>query len=419
MSRNFAIKLSLFINYFVFAILLNSVGAVILQVQRNFDISKADASILEGFKDIPIAIISFLVASFLPKIGLKRGMMIAIAVMAGICFIMPIVADEFWYFKLLFTLIGLSFGVIKIGVYSIIGLVTNDTKEHSSLMSWIEGFFMIGVLLGNVFISLFIDDGNPKSTTWLTMYYYLGIMCLAALILMMFSSLDESEAQMEESKLSEDFTAMLKLVLKPLVLVFVVSAFLFVLIEQSFQTWMPTFYKDIINVPASMSIQAGAILAGAFALGRILAGFVLKKVSWLPFTLSCIAALAICVLINIPLTKGLSIDQATISWFNAPPVVYIFPLMGLFLAPIYPTINSVILSALPKYLHSSMSGLIVVFSALGGTTGSIITGHVFEAFDGRTAFYMSLIPMTLMAIALFMLHRLFKNSRLVQNENPR
>ena len=67
MPRNFAIKLSLFINYFVFAILLNSVGAVILQVQRNFDVSKADASILEGFKDIPIAIISFIVASFLPN----------------------------------------------------------------------------------------------------------------------------------------------------------------------------------------------------------------------------------------------------------------------------------------------------------------------------------------------------------------
>ena len=409
MPKNFAIKLSLFINYFVFAILLNSVGAVILQVQRNFDVSKADASILEGFKDIPIAIISFLVASFLPKIGIKRGMMIALGVMALICFIMPNVADEFWYFKLLFTVIGLSFGVIKIAVYSIIGLVTDSTNEHSSLMSWVEGFFMVGVLVGNVFISLFIDDANPKSTEWLQMYWYLGIMCLGALVLLAASKLDESEARQDSNALSEDFMAMIKLVLRPLVLVFVLSAFLFVLIEQSFQTWMPTFYKDIIQVPASMGIQAGAVLAGAFAIGRILAGFVLKRVHWLPFTLICVAFLAICVVINIPLTKNLSIDINTVNWFNAPLVVYIFPVMGLFLAPIYPTINSVILSALPKFLHSSMSGLIVVFSALGGTTGSIITGHVFEAFDGRTAFYLSLVPMALLAIALIMLYRLFKN----------
>ena len=56
-------------------------------------------------------------------------------------------------------------------------------------------------------------------------------------------------------------------------------------------------------------------------------------------------------------------------------------------------------------MHSSMSGLIVVFSALGGTTGSIITGHVFEKFDGQTAFYFSLIPMTLLLISLQLFNR--------------
>jgi len=48
------IKASLFLNYFVFAILLNSVGAVILQVQRNYGVSETAASMLEGFKDLPI-----------------------------------------------------------------------------------------------------------------------------------------------------------------------------------------------------------------------------------------------------------------------------------------------------------------------------------------------------------------------------
>ncbi len=33
------------------------------------------------------------------------------------------------------------------------------------------------------------------------------------------------------------------------------------------------FYKEILKVPTSMSIQAGAVLAGAFALGRFLSGF--------------------------------------------------------------------------------------------------------------------------------------------------
>ena len=77
--HQFRIKLSLFLNYFVFAILLNSVGTVILQVQYNFDVSKSGASVLEAFKDLSIAITSFLIAAYVNKLGYKRTMQIALA----------------------------------------------------------------------------------------------------------------------------------------------------------------------------------------------------------------------------------------------------------------------------------------------------------------------------------------------------
>ncbi len=64
--------------YFVFAILLNSVGTVILQSINSFDIGKADASLLEGYKDLPIAIVSFLVASIIPRIGYRFALLLAL-----------------------------------------------------------------------------------------------------------------------------------------------------------------------------------------------------------------------------------------------------------------------------------------------------------------------------------------------------
>lgn len=402
--KNTSIKISLFLNYFVFAILLNSVGAVILQVQRNYDVTESAASILEGFKDLPIAIASFLLASLLPKFGLKKSMMTGLALVSIACFIMPF-TNEFWYFKALFFTIGVSFALIKVTVFATIGLITDTTKQHSSFMSTLEGLFMVGVLLGNVLFSLFVDDLNPKSTEWLSVYWILGVLSAAAFILMTFTKLDETKATLEERSLNEDFVAMLKLIALPLVLVFIVSVFLFVLIEQSFQTWTPTFYQDILKVPASMSIQAGAVLAGAFAVGRFAAGIVLKNVNWFYVVLGCLVGCAAMVLLSLPLSNGIEVQEG-ISWLNAPLVVYLFPLMGIFLAPIYPTINSVILSSLPKHMHSSMSGLIVVFSALGGTTGSIITGNIFEHFNGQTAFYMSLIPMGLMLVAIWFFNRL-------------
>mgnify|MGYP000235833039 CR=1 FL=1 len=44
--------------------------------------------------------------------------------------------------------------------------------------------------------------------------------------------------------------------------------------------------------------------------------------------------------------------------------------------------------------------LIVLFSALGGTTGSIITGFVFSAFSGQTAFYLTLLPIIIILLML-------------------
>ena len=100
------------------------------------------------------------------------------------------------------------------------------------------------------------------------------------------------------------------------------------------------------------------------------------------------------------------------TWFNAPIATYIFPLIGLFLAPIYPSINSAILSSLPKAKHGLMSGLIIVFSAIGGSAGSLITGHIFDVFGGKTAFYFSLIPMTILIICLTVFKRLQPKSKL-------
>lgn len=409
--KNIGIKIALFLNYFVFAFLLNSVGTVILQVQRSMDVSKGSASVLEGFKDIPIAIASFILASFLPKIGLKKSMLLGLALVSIFCFITPF-TNGFWYFKILFLVIGVSFALIKIAVFATIGLITNNQKEHGSFMGILEGVFMGGILLGNIVFSLFIDDANPKSTNWLNIYWFMGGVALLAFMVLFVSKLDESQATIEKRKFSEDFKEMLLLIVKPLTLIFIISIFLYVLIEQSFQTWFPTFYTDIINAPASMAVQAGAVLGGAFMIGRFLGGFILNKVKWIYLLSFCLVASAILIVLVLPLS-GNSSTEGLITWSNAPTVVYLMPLIGLFLAPVYPTINSTILSSLPKHMHSSMAGLIVVFSALGGTTGSIITGNVFQKYDGATAFYLSLIPLIGILISIWILYAKTKKNTII------
>ena len=148
-----------------------------------------------------------------------------------------------------------------------------------------------------------------------------------------------------------------------------------------------------------------SILAASYALGRFLAGVVLKKVPWFFVLITCLFLAAGMVLIAMPLAQNADGHSAT-TWFDAPIATYIFPLIGLFLAPIYPSINSAILSSLPKAKHGLMSGLIIVFSAIGGSAGSLITGHIFDSFGGKTAFYFSLVPMTILVICLTIFKKL-------------
>jgi len=275
---------------------------------------------------------------------------------------------------------------------------------------------MIGILTGYFIFGYFVDDNNPQSTQWLKVYYVLGGISLAAFLLLLSAPLDESSVRNQENgSMLKDFGKMFQLMVSPIVLVFIFCAFFYVLIEQSIMSWLPTYNNKVLLLPAALSIQMASILAGSTAIGRFLAGLLLKKLNWFLVLATCLVLAAALVLIAIPLAQNAS-GQPITGWSTAPVAAFIFPLIGLLIAPIYPAVNSVILSTLPVQKHGLMSGLIIIFSALGGTTGSIITGHIFEKYDGQTAFYFSLIPMAILITCLFVFKRLQHTFKLANPE---
>lgn len=395
------IKWAMYLNYFVFAILLNSVGIVILKAQRNYGVDELEASILEAFKDLPIAIVSFLVASFLPRIGYKRAMLIGLGLVYMACITMYF-GNSFATAKLLFATVGVSFALIKVSVYSLIGTVTENQQEHNSLMSSIEGVFMIGIALAYFLFPAFNSETNPDA--WLNVYWLLaGISGVSFAFLFLAKS--ENQVEVPGVNLLDDFKQMFQLMAKLLTIVFVISAFLFVMIEQGIMSWLPTFNSKVLHLPENISIMMASILAISLAVGRLAAGFLTKKINWIWILSACIIIAMLIVIFVLPKAVGLEVKTIT-SLFDIPLIGFAFPLVGLFIAPIYPLLNSVVLSALPKSLHSSMTGLIVVFSALGGTLGSRIIGYLFKNEGPENAFYYTLIPMALLLFSFFILKKL-------------
>lgn len=310
--------------------------------------------------------------------------------------------NSFNYAKLLFATVGVSFALIKVSVYSLIGTVTNNQKEHNALMSSVEGVFMIGIALAYFLFPAFNNDTNPDS--WLNVYWFLALLTLLSFGFLFFIKI-EKPVEIPGANLADDFVQMIKLMAKSLVIVFVVSAFLFVMIEQGIMSWLPTFNDKVLHLSENNSIMMASILAISLAIGRILAGEITKKINWIWVLSFCIICAMLIVIFVLP--KAVGLEVKTIHSFSEIPLIgFAFPLVGLFIAPIYPLLNSVILSALPKKLHSSMTGLIVVFSALGGTIGSRIIGWLFQNQGPQNAFYYTLIPMSLLLVSFFILKKI-------------
>src|SRR3546814_13979701 len=117
------------------------------------------------------------------------------AAMVGFaCRAMPLV-PSFAMAKLLFSVTGASFGLIKVSVYSSIGLVTDGPAHHASLTNVIEGLFMVGVLSGYWIFGAFIDPAQPASLGWLDVYWLLAGFAFCVCLLLAYSKLDESSAR--------------------------------------------------------------------------------------------------------------------------------------------------------------------------------------------------------------------------------
>lgn len=405
---NFKIKLSLFLNYFVFAILLNSVGILIQKSQNTYHVDEVTASSLEAFKDLSIAFVSFLIGSFLPRLGYKNGMLIALGLVFAGCLGMYW-GNSFTSVRILFACVGISFAIIKVSVYSLIGLITNSDNEHKSLLSAIESFFMIGIAAGFIAFPLFYSDTDPNA--WLRIYLVLAGLVAVSFFILLFSKFN-IQYQVPGTGIKADFIEMIRLLKRPLVSVFAIAAFMYVMTEQGIMSWLPSFNEKVLLLPEKISVTMAVILMLSIALGRYLSSLLVKKISWFAILAFCLVGAALMVLFVLPQTQHM-VPKKINSLSDVPVIAFVFPLIGFFLAPIYPLVNSFVLSSTEKIFHSPMASLLVFFSAIGGTLGSRLVGYLFKNIGGQKAFYFSLVPMFILLLCLFFFYQIQKKKSTV------
>ena len=251
---------ALAVTYFTYGMILNTVGTVILQSVASLGVTKGQAGWFDGFKDISIAAVSFVMASQLPRLGLKRAMLAGLALTGVACALLPLV-PAYLTICLHYMLVGTSFAFVKIGLYAMIGLATSSVRGHASLTAFLEGSFTLGVLSIALLFGYFIGDGTAASSRgWLDAYWPLAALCGVSFVLLASVAVDETPDRPAAGTAS--IGAMLALARLPLVLIFIVCAFTYVFIEQGIGTWLPTFSHEVLGLAPAASVLAGSAYAG-------------------------------------------------------------------------------------------------------------------------------------------------------------
>nr|WP_267454059.1 MFS transporter [Chryseobacterium sp. GM_Chr_3] len=335
-------------------------GIIILQLSEA-KITYEKLGFLESFKDLPIAFISLFAVNFISKTGTKKSLILALTIV-GICScILPFV-EVFWFYKLWFAIIGTCFALGKICVF---GIIRNNISEEKSLaktMNNVEASFMIGIFVVNTGFGWLIS--SEYSEYW--KFGFLGISVISFITIILFSRLQISEPQKTENK--GIISDLLKVVNKT-VLLFLGVIFCIVFVEQSFNSWLPSFYKNHLKVNSFFALQATSFLALFSYTGRTITANIIHK-----FSLSRYYKTS---LVLIVIVLGVILGIQFLHSKDSGVLLFLFPVIGLFLSPLYPVVNSKMIALVDKEKINLFTSLIVIFSSLGSSVSSIIMSILF------------------------------------------
>jgi FHS family glucose/mannose:H+ symporter-like MFS transporter len=359
--------------YFLFALLLNSVGIVIHKSLHMYGIDEVSASSLEAYKDLPIALVSLVAGSLLPRLGHRLSLQLCLWLVSAACLLLYL-HPSFINMKILFAAVGVSFAGTKISLYTL-------ARERTGFIHSIEAWFMLGVASAFWVFPLFFEEDQPLA--WTRIYLVLSFLFgVAALLILSYAFPPMAEAGLK---------AVGSTLKSPVLWGFGACAFFYVMVEQGIMTWLPTFNERALAISETWSVRLSVLLSLSLALGRLAVAQFFPNVSWLKVLLLCLAgSLLLLVLPSIS---------------SSPLFTWGFPWIGLFLGPIYPLISTAVMSSTAAERQATYAALLVFFSALGGSGGARIMGYWFRDYQGSYSFIALAAPVIFLLLSAIFLSK--------------
>jgi fucose permease len=375
-QRNLTVVKTLtFLMFSMFAMTTDSVGIIIPEVIKSFDLSLTAAGTFHYATMTGIALAGLFLGQLADRLGRRQTILAGLTLFAAACFLFAI-GEQFWFFAVLMALSGAAIGIFKTGALALIGDIVTSTAQHTSIMNTLEGFFAVGAIIGPLVLTRLLAAG----WSWKWLYVIAGAVCVVLIALASIVRYPAPAAATSGSGLSGTRRA----IRNPYVLAFSSGAFLYVGVEAAVYVWMPTLLADYSGSAGLFATYSISIFFLLRAAGRFLGAWILTQVQWQAVLALFSGGVLLCFVVSV---------VGGVAW-----AVYLLPLSGLFMSVIYPTINSKGINCLPKSDHGAAAGVILFFTCASAVLAPLAIGAISDAF-GSIAYGFWLA--TALAVLLF------------------
>lgn len=355
-----AIRWLTYLMFMMFAMTTDAVGEIIPEVMKQFDLSMTAAGLLHYCPMTAIALAGIFLGFLADKLGRKKTIILGLVLFVINSYLF-IAGNTFGFFIVLLIISGFAIGIFKTGALALIGDISTSTKQHTSTMNAVEGFFGVGAIIGPFLVSYFLTQG----VDWKWLYIVAATLCVVLIVIALFVKYPKTIKKTED-RINVGRT--LRMVKDKYALGFSIAAFLYVSVEAAIYVWMPTLIGDYEGNLVLLATYALSIFFILRAAGRFVGIWMMNRFNWSAVLLISSFLILLCYL-------G--------SFISSSATVILLPLSGLFMSVIYPTINSKGISCFPKSSHGSVAGIILFFTAAGAALGPLAMGVISDAFGSN------------------------------------
>lgn len=381
-SRTAALPALACLAYALAALVSDAIGSIIPLAMADLGIGVQAAGALQYLPAAATAGMALLAIAGADRLGAGRttlgGLLLFVAGAAGMQgHPLPVGAV-----MALMVVCGVGISLFKLGTLALLGRLHWPPRRHGSLMNAVEGCYALGSIAAPWLVTALAAAGWG----WRALYMVGGSVGLVLLLGFLPYRERSSVPPLPAVVPAADAAQVASVLRQPLAWWFAGLLGVYVVVELTVCVWMPSYLLGLGATPAAAA-WALTLFFALRAAGRFAGIAVLRRWRWPPLLAGC-AVLALASLLAGSL-GGLQL------------ALWVLPASGLFLAVLYPTLNSHLLSRFPATRQASVAGLATFCSATGAALGSWTIATASEASgDLRSGLLIGTLLAAVLAAAL-------------------